>query len=249
MEAEEQMVAPEKEKKRPFRKTVLAALVTGVVTVGALSVIRFGLIDGATDEPLVIGPGGLSIGGTGAQALATDPNGGSHNLPARPSAPAYGLIKRKVDTLSEQVDSGFRGLQADRSAMKETLSEMAEGIRAIQTSVKGLYAVSEAIEQRVTNTQSRLDTVTQAVRALKVVKKNAPKKKQPPVISKPPFHIDAIDLWDDVTYVAISQSGRAAFLKAGEQQAGWAVTRIDRLKGEVGFRGPAGQAYLASLGR
>jgi len=130
-----------------------------------------------------------------------------------------------------------------------TLSEMAEGIRAIQTSVKGLYAVSEAIEQRVTNTQSRLDTVTQAVRALKVVKKNAPKKKQPPVISKPPFHIDAIDLWDDVTYVAISQSGRAAFLKAGEQQAGWAVTRIDRLKGEVGFRGPAGQAYLASLGR
>jgi len=87
------------------------------------------------------------------------------------------------------------------------------------------------------------------VHSLKAVKRQATARKPQHVVSAPPFHIEAIDLWDDLTYVAVSQKGQVFFLKAGEQQSGWTVTHIDRIKGQVGFRGPAGQAYTVSLQR
>ena len=84
---------------------------------------------------------------------------------------------------------------------------------------------------------------------LQVVKRKpaTPRKSLP--IEIPPFDVDAIDVWDEVTYVAVSQPGYAAFLTVGEQQSDWTVTRIDYLQGTVDFQGPAGQAYSALLPR
>ena len=66
---------------------------------------------------------------------------------------------------------------------------------------------------------------------------------------KPLVRAGNIDLWDDTVYVAISQSGQVTFLREGEHRSGWNVVHIDRAKGQVAFRGPAGQDYSASLRR
>jgi hypothetical protein len=68
--------------------------------------------------------------------------------------------------------------------------------------------------------------IVKDVRALKVVKRKPTAKHKPRPVKTPPFHIDAIDVWDDMTYVAVSQKGHVSFLKTGEQQSGWTVMHI-----------------------
>ena len=107
---------------------------------------------------------------------------------------------------------------------------------------------NQQLDRQINESISRLDTFIKDARAPKVVKPK-PAARQPRPVKTPPFQIDAIDVWDDLTYVSVSQAGQVAFLVAGEQQSGWSVTRIDRLKGQVDLRGPAGQAHSVLLPR
>ena len=93
------------------------------------------------------------------------------------------------------------------------------------------------------------DTLINETRAPKAVKHKPSARQKSHPVKTPPFQIDAIDVWDDLTYVAISQAGRIAFLKTGEQQSGWKFTHIDRLKGLVNLQDPAGQVHSISLQR
>ena len=126
---------------------------------------------------------------------------------------------------------------------------MAENIQTIKSAIADLGETNQALGRRISEATSRLDTLTKEVRAFKVVKRKPTAKHKPRPVQTPPFQLDAIDVWDDATYVAISQAGRVAFLKVGEQQSGWTVTHIDRLKGQVDFQGPAGQVHSVSLQR
>ena len=108
---------------------------------------------------------------------------------------------------------------------------------------------NQELGRRIGDAVSRLDTLIKEVRALKAVKRKATNRLKPRSVQATPFQIDAIDVWDDVTFVAVSQAGRVAFLKTGEQQSGWTVIHIDRLKRQVDFKGPAGQAHSVSLQR
>jgi len=120
---------------------------------------------------------------------------------------------------------------------------------AIHESIAELRIGNEELKQRIDAAQSQLQAIAKDVRGLKIATKKQVAKQRKHVAGKPPFHIDAIDLWDDAVYVAISQDGRVTFLREGEQRSGWNVTHIDRAKGQVAFRGPAGQNYSASLRR
>ena len=124
---------------------------------------------------------------------------------------------------------------APRDVLGQTLTDLGES--------------NQMLGRRIGDAVSRLDTLTTEIRAFKVVKRKTTSRPRPGSVKTPPFQIDAIDVWDDVTYVAVSQAGRAAFLKTGEQQSGWTVIHIDRLKGQVDFKGPAGQAHSVSLQR
>ncbi|MCP4454353.1 MAG: hypothetical protein GY809_23080, partial [Planctomycetes bacterium] len=122
-------------------------------------------------------------------------------------------------------------------------------IQTIKTAIADLGKSNKELGRRISETTSQLDTLAKEVRALKVVKRKPTVKHKPRPVKTPPFHIDAIDVWDDVTYVSVSQSGRVAFLNVGEQQSGWTITRIDRLKGQVDFQEPGGQIHSISLPR
>ena len=78
--------------------------------------------------------------------------------------------------------------------------------------------------------------------------KSVTRNKAKPV-KKPPFVIDAIDVWDDVSYVAISQAGQVSFLKILDQQSGWTLTQIDHSKEQVSFKGPDDKVYTTSVQR
>ena len=219
-------------------KTVLAAVVIGVITISALwmFVIRQ---EGSLDyEAPVMEPDVQVHEDTIAKAL-----------PAAKTDPAVESMDRKLVYLSGQVDRGFETQQTGFSAVKRELSNMAESIQAIKAAITDLGETNQVLGRRISEATSRLDTLAKEVRAPKVVKRKPTIKHKPRPVQTPPFQLDAIDVWDDATYVAVSQSGRVAFLKAGEQQSGWTVTQIDRLKGQVDLQGPLGQVHSVSLQR
>ena len=162
---------------------------------------------------------------------------------------AYATTDRRLVSLSGRMERGFEAQHADSAGVMRALSAQTERLQAINAAIADLGKSNQALDGRIREATSRLESLTQAVAALKVVTHKAAPTHKPHLAKSPPFQIDAIDIWDDATYVAVSQAGRVAFLKTGEQQSGWTVTRIDRLKGQVAVQGPAGQVQSLSVPR
>ena len=161
----------------------------------------------------------------------------------------YAQIDRRLASMSGRIDRGFETQQIHSTDVKDSLAAMAESVRTVEVEVTDLAESDKEFSQRLDEAISRLDILIKDVRKRKVVQRKTTAKRKPRPAKRPPFRIDAIDVWDDVTYAAVSQAGRVAFLKEGEQQAGWTVTHIDRLKGRVDLLGPAGQDHATSLQR
>jgi len=239
---------------RPSRKTILIAAVIGVVTIIALSVVMFGYVFESNNSDYQAGINKLPfddvVSGIAAPAgLMSETSSESFNSEISQTEQPQDLLHLKLDNCIGQVDQGFDALKAGQLIMKKELPAMGEGVRAIQDAIADLRLGNELLSQRITEIQTKLKTIAEDVRGLKTPKKRITAKKRKPVIKTPPFQIDAIDLWNDVVYVAVSHKGRAAFLKKGEQQSGWFVTQIDRLKDEVQFRGPVGQIHSVTVQR
>ncbi|WP_029131792.1 hypothetical protein [Sedimenticola selenatireducens] len=160
-----------------------------------------------------------------------------------------GSIDRRLLYLSGQIEQVVEAQQTSSSNLKHQISDLSQDIQAIKATIADQRVTNLELGRQISEAISQMDMVIKDARASKVVKPKPAARHKPRSVKTPPFQIDAIDVWDDVTYVAISQSGRMAFLAAGEQQSGWRVTRIDRLKGEVDLQGPAGQAHSVLLQR
>ena len=219
-------------------KTMLDAVIIGILTISALWLFVMRLEESPVVEALVTESDEPMYEDT-----ATQPS------PAVKTAPAVESIGRELATLSGRIERGFEAQQSNSLVVKRELSVMAESLQTIKAAIAELGESHKALGRQVSEATSRLDMIVKDVRALKVVKRKPTAKHKPRPVKTPPFHIDAIDVWDDMTYAAVSQKGHVSFLKTGEQQSGWTVTHIDRLKGQVDFTGPAGQAYSVSLQR
>jgi len=238
---------------RQSRKTILITAVIGVVTIAALSVVMYGHVfepnnsdyQASFSEPSFDTAVSDITAPTGLMSEAST----EHFQGTVKTNQTKEALHLKLDSCIGLVDQGFDALQAGQQIMNKELPAMGEGVRAIQDAIADLRLGNEVLSQRITEIQAKLKTIAKDVRGLKTPKKKKTTKKRKPVIKTPPFQIDAIDLWNDVIYVSVSHNGRAAFLKEGEQQSGWLVTQIDRLKGEVGFRGPVGQIHSMTVRR
>ena len=219
-------------------KTVLAAVVIGILTISALWVFVIRQQENPANATVVTEPD-----------IQVHENTAAKETDVARIEDEYGTINRKLVSLSDRIDRGFKSQQIHSSDVKRNLTVMAESHQSIREAITELGESNQELSRRISEATSRLDALVKNVRALKVVKRKSAARHKPRPVKHPPFQIDAIDIWDDMTYVAISQAGRAAFLKAGEQRSGWTVTGIDRLKGQVAFSGPAGKNYTATLRR
>ncbi|OOZ71887.1 hypothetical protein BOW49_12130 [Solemya velum gill symbiont] len=233
---------------RSSKKTILLAVVISVITIGALAIVR-GQIDSPRKEAAAVGQSVAALDKTMASGIGADIDGMTIGKPPPQTGGTFDTIERSIGSLTERIGQWFDSLRADHSSMNRELSGLANTVSAIHESVAVLRKGNEDLKLRIDAAQSRLQAIAKDVRGLKIAAKKQVEKKQKSAAAKPPFHIDAIDLWDDAVYVAISQDGRVTFLREGEQRSGWNVTHIDRAKGQVAFRGPAGQDYSASLRR
>jgi hypothetical protein len=219
-------------------KSVLAAVVVSIITISGLwlFVIRQ---EGNPSKGLPVPEPGIqtheATEAIGAEVAWTEDK--------------YAQIDGRLASMSGRIDRGFETQRIHGTDVKESLAAMAESVRTVEVAVADLAENNKEFSQRLDKAISRLDTLIKDVRKRKVVQRKPTAKPKPRPARTPPFRIDAIDVWDDVTYVAVSQAGRVAFLKVGEQQAGWTVTHIDRLKGRVDLQGPAGQDHATSLQR
>lgn len=224
-------------------KTLLTALVIGALTISALVI----LLDpvGVQREVSVSEQKSVPV------KAATEVEGAAFNemrigKDPSPTNTAFAAIERGIQGLSGQIRQGFDSLRNERTGTNPELTSLADGIREIQASIAVLRQGNEALEQRIADTQSRLQGIAKELQGLRIASKKRVPAQRKPTASVPPFHIEAIDRWDDADYVAVSQGGHIAFLREGEQRSGWQVVRIDRQKGRIAFRGPDGQDYSGS---
>jgi len=224
--------------RRVAYKSVLSAVVVGIIAIGGLSFFIVQQQANPIDDIQV------SESSTPTQAVI--------EIPASEVAVADDKIEQidqRLTSLSGRIDRGFETQLAHSTDVKQSLASVAESVRAIKVAVADLTESNRALGQRIDASISRLNTLIKETRKRKVAQRKPVARPKPRPAKTPPFHVDAIDVWDDVTYVAISQAGRVAFLKQGEQQSGWTVARIDRPKGMVEFKGPVGQNHSVSLQR
>ena len=219
-------------------KSVLAALVIGVIMVGAQGL-------------LVVGEESVPVNETSEPLAATqvEPEAMPGGMARAQTDQDMASINQAMTSLSDQLDRRLETLQAIVVEGRRTLSTLAEQVQTISVTIADLGKNNQNLFQRMGETTHRLDTLAKAVQSLTVAKRTPIAKKQPASATQPPFQIDAIDQWDDQTYVVVSQAGQVAFLKADEQRSGWTLTHIDRLTGQVTFTGPAGTAYSVSVAR
>ncbi|MCP4876167.1 MAG: hypothetical protein GY896_11935, partial [Gammaproteobacteria bacterium] len=152
-----------------------------------------------------------------------------------------------TEVVSEQIKSGFEALTMEHADTRQALTGFVESVRAIRESLAELRERHDALKKRIIDAQSSLHAIAQEVHGLKLAQKKKAATRRKGAARSPPFHVDAIDLWDGAVYVAISQKGQVAFLREGEQRSGWAVILIDRTQGRVELRGPQGQQYSTSI--
>lgn len=217
-------------------KTVLIALVIGIIAITLVLIIRQ-----AANPP--------------ADPLATELDSHAqteyevNGLKDKQQGGVNEAIDLSLYSLAGSIEQGFQTHQADSSIVKGELAEIDKDLQGIKVALSDLGESNKALRQIMSDTASRLDTISSQVKELKAVKHKPATKSKPRPAKVPPFHIDAIDIWDDKTYVVVSQAGRVAFLQVGERQSGWTITHIDRLKGQARFKGPAGQVHSVSLPR
>jgi len=223
---------------RVVYKTVLAAVVIGILTISSLWVFVIRQADNPANATVVTDPDNQVHEDSAAKSSKIEP-----------LEEQYEIIDLKLVSLTGRIDRGFESQQTHNSEVKRDLTVMAESLQSIREAIAALGESSQALSRRISRTTSRLDTLVKDVRTLKNTKRKSEARHKPRPVKHPPFQVDAIDIWDDLTYVAISQAGQVAFLTSGEQQSGWTVTHIDNLTGQVDLKGPAGQIYSVTVKR
>ncbi|MCB1753537.1 MAG: hypothetical protein KDI74_17630 [Gammaproteobacteria bacterium] len=219
-------------------KTVLAAVVLGIFTISVLWMF-VNPREGSQAKPSLVPESDMRV------HEATLSNG----LQVAGIEDQIGKIDRSMASITDRIDHGFESQQNQSAVVKNQLSDMTQDIQAIKATIADQSEINQELDRQIKEAISRLDTLINETRVPIAVKRKPSARHKARPVKTPPFQIDAIDVWDDLTYVAISQVGRVAFVKTGEQQSGWTVTRIDRLKGQVNLQGPAGQVHSITLPR
>lgn len=234
-------VAGQPKPRRSSRKTLLIAAIVSVITIGTLMMLRgqVGALHSIATTPEHAIPA--------LHVSATNPRSVDSVEPPTSGTPE--TIKRAIEGLSDRISQWFESVMTEQSSTNRELTVLAASMSAIHESITELRKGNDELKQRITDAQSQLQAIADDVRDLKIARNKKVAAQQKQAASVPPFLIDAIDLWDDAVYVAVSQNGQVAFLREGEQQSGWQVTHIDRLKSHVTFRGPEGQDYSTSIRR
>jgi len=187
--------------------------------------------------------------------LATDPDMRVHETALSNGLQVSGIesqiakIDRGMASISDRIDRGLEAQQNQSAAVKSHLLDMSQDIQVIKVTIAGQRDTNQELGRQINEVISQLDTFIKETQVPKVVKRKPAARHKPRTVKTPSFQLDAIDLWDDETYVATSQAGHVAFLKTGEKQSGWTVTRIDRLKGQVKLQDPAGHIHSVTLPR
>ena len=219
-------------------KTVLAAVVIGIL---AISILWIFVIprEGSQANASLVQESDMRVHEASV----------SNGLQVAGIEDQIGKIDRSMASISDRIGQGFESQQNDSADVKNQLSDMTQDIQAIKVTIVDQGKTSQELGRQINEAISRMDQLINETRAPKAVKRKPSARQKNRSVKTPPFQIDAIDVWDDVTYVATSQAGRVAFLKTGEQQSGWKFTHIDRLKGQVNLQDPAGQIHSISLSR
>ena len=198
----------------------------GVITMGALRVMVWSTSHDATASEPPIHVRETAVAQPSSQ---------------EPTNAFYESITHELTALAQRLDEGLAELKTYGSDLAREIAAMVKGMRGIQSTLTDIGESNRDLKERISTAQHQLEVITQEVQTLNTLQRKLKAKPKPRLTQVPPFQVDAIDRWDDTVYVAVSHAGRVAFLREGEQQSGWTVKSIDRVKGRSALRGTAGE--------
>ncbi|OQX33074.1 MAG: hypothetical protein B0D96_12300 [Candidatus Sedimenticola endophacoides] len=175
-------------------KSVLTAVVVGIVVVSALSLSKIQRQERPLDELQI------QDSNTPTREVIKTPV-----LEVGAAEDKVEQIDQRLTSLSGRIDRGFEAQVAHSSEVKKSLVSMAEGVHAIKLAVAELTESNHALRQRIDESIARLNSLIKETQKRKVAQNKPVARPKPAPAKAPPFHVDAIDVWDDMTYVAISR--------------------------------------------
>ncbi len=156
-------------------------------------------------------------------------------------------IKRLLKPILSRINERASVQTENSEFVKSELQDLAASINQLNKMITGLEVTHKELSRKVSVLTTGINAIAEDVQAIRATKRKPIASKKNHSVKKPPFVIDAIDVWDEVSYVAISQSGQGSFLKVGDKKSGWTLTDIDLVKGQVSFQGAAGNIYSTSI--
>ena len=232
--------------KRSLRLILPIAAVIGAVTIGALALV-LGDIGMQSDSTGLFHQAMRTVKGQASVDKREDADEASASGFDEKALAASQAVLLSTKAISEQVSKGFETLTLEHADSNLALTSLAESVRVIRESLVELREENNALSEHIDDAQSSLQAIARDVHVLKVAQKKRSAAQRKQATSRPPFDVDAIDLWDGSVYVAISQNGQVTFLREGDQRSGWLVTQIDRPRGRVEFHGPQDQSFVTSI--
>ena len=188
---------------RSSKKTILIAVLVSVITIGTLVALR-GQIDSLRNDTTPVEHSVAVIDKTTVSGTGADIDEMFAGKDPQQTGGTFDVIERSIENLSERIGQWFESLSADHSSVNRELSGLVNSMSAIHESIAELRKGNEELKQRIDAAQSQLQAIAKDMSGLKIATKKPVAKQRKHVAGKPPFHIDAIDLWDDAVYVAIS---------------------------------------------
>ena len=147
---------PEKAGARPASrrvayKTVLAAVVIGIITISALWMFVIRQEENPANATVVTEPDIQVHEDTAAKETKV----------AR-IEDEYGTIDRKLVSLSDRIDRGFKSQQTHSSDVKRNLTVMAESLQTIKEAITELGESNQELSRRISEATSRLDALVRS---------------------------------------------------------------------------------------
>lgn len=225
---------------KPSRKILIAVAVLIIATV-ALAVQRFGR------SPLPVPQSELS---TIQEIVDTDPLGSpletDFSNPVLPETVAATLDqpsdfempamrpKTKVTAILEEIKTQIEQQNDAFLYFDDRLEPFSELIPQLESAIALQSSVAELMDQRLLNLEVQVSNLTQTI-----AESNTANIED--VDSKPPFHLIAIDRWNNEWNAVIELDGKISMIGLNASRVGWLLVEIDPGEQTALFRAASGE--------
>ena len=225
---------------KPSRKILIAVAVLIIATV-AIAVQRFGRSplqvpqseSPTIQEILVTDPSGAPLDTDFSNPVLPETEAATLDQPADTEMPAM-RTETKVTAILEEIKTQIEQQNDAFLYFDDRLEPFSDLIPQLESSIALQSSVADLMDQRLLNLEDRVANLTQTI-----ADSNTANVED--VDSKPPFHLIAIDRWNNEWNAVIQLDGKISMIGLNASRVGWLLVEIDPGEQTALFRAVSGE--------